>query len=75
MEGEYVVTEEVKKLRKNEMGIYLFFKEFCKAHGLRYSAVGGTTFGAVRHNGFILRDDDIDFAVPHEDYQIFLVRM
>ena len=72
METEYVVTEEVKKLWAKEMEIYLFFKDFCHKHGLRYYATGGTALGAARHKGFIPWDDDMDFVMPHEDYQKFL---
>ena len=72
MEEEYPVSDKVRKLWDKEIEIYLHFKEFCKKHGLRYYAVGGTALGAARHKGFIPWDDDMDFAMPHEDYQRFL---
>lgn len=72
MEENYPVTEEVRKLWAKEIEIYLHFKEFCDRHGLRYYALGGTALGAVRHKGFIPWDDDMDFGMPHEDYQRFL---
>ena len=65
-------SDRVRKLWDKEIEIYLYFKEFCRKHGLRYYAVGGTALGAVRHKGFIPWDDDMDFAMPHEDYQRFL---
>ena len=46
--------------------------EICKAHRLTYFCCGGTAIGAIRHQGMIPWDDDIDVFMPRPDYDRFI---
>lgn len=59
-------------IQKKELEITLFFHKFCEEHHLRYVLASGTCLGAVRHNGFIPWDDDIDLFMPRSDYDKFV---
>ena len=48
--------------------IFLDISGVLKEHNIDYYANGGTCLGAVRHKGFIPWDDDIDIAVPIEQF-------
>lgn len=48
------------------------FKAVCAKYDLPYFALFGTAIGAVRHNGFIPWDDDIDVGMLRTDFEKFL---
>ncbi|MBO6127355.1 MAG: LicD family protein [Pseudobutyrivibrio sp.] len=57
-----------EKLQSTLFELLVYFRDFCKENGLRYYLYDGTLIGAVRHKGYIPWDDDIDVAMPYEDY-------
>lgn len=64
----WLVTEKVKKVWAIQLDILLKFDEICRKHNLRWFPIGGTLLGVIRHKGFIPWDDDVDVAMPREDY-------
>ena len=64
--------EELKQLRRIQMDIYREIKRICTHHNIPFVAIGGTAIGAVRHNGYIPWDDDLDVAMMRKDYNRFL---
>lgn len=65
---EYQVTDKMKKIWDVGFGLLRAFTEMCRRHGLTYYIFFGTLLGAVRHEGFIPWDDDIDVVMPRADY-------
>lgn len=73
VESGFAYGEEypVSTLQRIEVDILRAFVGFCEQHGLRYYLVGGTLIGAVRHQGFVPWDDDMDVAMPRKDFERF----
>ena len=62
----------LQELKRVELDILARFIQVCQQLDLRYYILQGTLLGAVRHQGFIPWDDDIDVGMPRADYEIFL---
>ena len=58
-------------LQKVELDILKNFIEICDRLNLRYYLVCGSALGAAKYKGFIPWDDDIDVALPRQDYDVF----
>ena len=62
----------VDELKSIQLDLLQNTAEYCEKKGLRYFLCGGTLIGAIRHKGYIPWDDDIDIAMPRQDYDEFV---
>lgn len=67
----FPVTEKRRKIWATELGILEQFDKVCRKFHLTWYAGYGTLLGAVRHQGFIPWDDDIDIVMFRDDYEEF----
>ncbi len=66
---------DMEELHKRMLEIAIEVDRICKENGWKCSLYGGSVIGAVRHNGFIPWDHDIDMAMPRRDYDKFVEYM
>lgn len=69
---DFLVPSKIKKVWNVEIDILETVKSICQKYNLTYFAVAGTLLGAIRHQGFIPWDDDLDIGMPRKDYDRFL---
>ena len=63
---------QLSRLQQEELKILKVFVKLCEENRLRYFIWGGSMLGAVRHQGFIPWDDDIDVSMPRPDFERLL---
>lgn len=59
-------------LRDHQLRVLDLFTGLCRQHGLSYYAWGGTLLGAMKFDGYIPWDDDVDLCMPRRDYRRLL---
>lgn len=64
-----IKNEELKIL---QLAILDSVDRFCRENGIHYWLDCGTLLGAIRHNGYIPWDDDIDIGMLRNDFNRFI---
>lgn len=68
----FTVSAMMKKAWAVELELAGMLIDVCEQYDLRIYASWGTLLGAVRHQGFVPWDDDMDFDMPRSDYMKLL---
>ena len=64
--------ETLRAVQLIQLEILTEVDRVCRDNDIKYWLAGGTQLGAVRHQGFIPWDDDLDIAMKREDYERFM---
>ena len=59
----------MNNIQREILNIASFFSQKCILKKIKYSLLGGSSLGAIRHKGFIPWDDDFDVILLPEDYK------
>lgn len=62
----------ISELKQVQIQILDDVAAFCDKEKLTYFLAYGTLIGAIRHQGYIPWDDDIDLVMPRKDYDYFM---
>lgn len=62
----------IKEIKELQIEILDYIDKLCRDNTIHYSLAYGTLIGAVRHQGYIPWDDDLDIMMLREDYERFL---
>ena len=71
---QQINDEMLTKIKHIEFEMLKALLKCCDELNIKVFLVGGTALGAVRHQGFILWDDDIDVAMRRTDFELFITK-
>ena len=64
----YPEGSDLRRMQHRMTEMLRVIDAICRRHGLRYWLCSGTLLGAVRHEGYIPWDDDLDIEMMRPDY-------
>lgn len=63
---------DLSKVHEANLKVLTEIDRICRKYKIKYAMDSGTLLGAVRHQGFIPWDDDVDVAFTRPNYEMFL---
>lgn len=66
------MSTSLRDLQKALFEMLNIIDSICQENGIKYSLACGTALGAIRHQGFIPWDDDLDIMLLRSEYKKFL---
>ena len=70
--NEYYTDEEIKRIQAIELCSLDVLQEICDKLNIRFFVYGGSLLGAIKYQGFVPWDDDLDIAMLRSDYEKFI---
>lgn len=67
----FYISSMVKRVWAVQLDVLEVISRICRKYNIRWFADSGTLLGAVRHQGYIPWDDDLDIAMLRPDYERF----
>lgn len=66
-----LTDKDLRRLQLTELEMVLEVDRICRKNNIKYVLGYGSMLGAVRHQGFIPWDDDVDIFMLREEYEKF----
>lgn len=66
------MDEQLKKLHERLIVMMQEIHKICMENDIKYTLIGGSLIGALRHKGFIPWDDDMDIGMTWDNYCKFI---
>lgn len=70
--NEYYSLDDIKQIQRIELNSLDMLMGVCERLGIKFLLYGGSLLGAIKYNGFVPWDDDLDIAMLREDYEKFI---